>query len=1559
MAQGPSEGLDGHLGQLRDRLAAIYTQLPAALVTALAAALSDPPRLIDPDAPEDTLQECATSLLSDLISTYIAGDDLAFGSDQSGGFPALSEVSFALCNVVSNPALGKRNSEEAKSDGFDAGNASLFPPAPPQGKSKTLPPWCVGYLHGKPSQHEARLADEIKGGARKLGQNQGRIAVSRDVDFGIQRAAPQTSPEQNDYGLPIAPNVPRYFRTVLISNQGSSEVILFDIRALPEMKDKLRLHDDFDLAGNNSEKSAKDGKLEKGMGVSLAPGAEYQVAVELRCIPQDAAHLQQWLLLSFVPASIASAALEPAKHVFVIGRRISAVIAKSLADIQTLLSVEAIPFFPASLRTLFDTPPTTFLVGQKPALLASTRLFNLLATMSPPPAYKQSGALSYEPESLFAPGPTQDVALWQPLSAKTSGEDSKTRSKGDKSTIRENGIFPSGQTPPGFPTGAVGDASNQPVTPFSMPTNPAFNQQPNPFFGSFPAPDFGQLPNQQPAPFMNQPMNFLANPPQPLNPQQNQFFNPFFHQPNPPPNTAVHQPFIPPLNQAFGPQFPSQMTAAANQPLNPSYNQQFPPLGSLPNPPHSPSAALGFSPRAPPMSPPQLVPAMEIQQLTFWLNAQIAHTLEQFRFSGPQHAWHVQETLRASAHAYFDNYVRERQLQMRGGAPPRPLPPPHFSPGQGPFPPSSMPGPFTPVLGEGQFTPGLGLGALPAQPVPFPTPLPASPSSIPKPGSGVASSGGLRTPSPQQTGDRKSVSGPGGPDLASELGLPHDLSPEPGGVERHWGFGGGCGCGERQLRQLSRLLAMEETAMEKHIKAHDLYNVRLTLQAKAAPGEPALQLFALEVPGLPENRPSVLYADVVYLRVASAPQVEYAAFVWAVEMRPSPHVLLAIAKDLPTAAKLPVKKTGGEKTPAWARALAEEAVHARFTFDRLLLKRMHLALAKAALAPFPLLPCVCSRDSPRQSISPRNLDNAPDADRRKWSPPPALKSSSPNGLQETRDGGPDPDWADSFAPINVKLNRQQRQAVGSLLEGAGGRGPYIIFGPPGTGKTVTMVEMCLQLLQKGFPAPRRKARLCVCAPSNFAADLVCSGIAAGGIGTDVMWRLNDPRRTLASVKADVVSYCKYDAATGLFALAAAPSSYRVIVCTCGAAALLQEPPLADTAGAFTHILIDEAGQALVAETLIAFGLAREDTELVLCGDPRQLGPVVHSPVAAQHGLAQSLLEWYMKAAEREAETPTPNPSNPEEPAPAAGHTDILQRMFPKENNGPASAETSEGAGSAEYSHRTHVVKLVHNYRSHRKLLELPSRMFYKDELVATAEEAMVEPPRNWDEMQGSDFPMLFYGVRGQQMREGEAPSYFNPLEAERLVNLLAGLLQRGNITTADVGVMAPYRKQVQKLRLLLRARGLGAVRVGTVDDYQGQEERVIFISTVLTRPRAAHAGAKTGPDGSIGFLGNAKRFNVAITRAKALLVVVARRVPGGGVGDGAAVCAARGGRLDGHGGGGEEGEYEEGDDDIAEAVGRIAELSLLGMGDLDRQFPEGLDSQYSAFSEDLEWRVVL
>ena len=90
---------------------------------------------------------------------------------------------------------------------------------------------------------------------------------------------------------------------------------------------------------------------------------------------------------------------------------------------------------------------------------------------------------------------------------------------------------------------------------------------------------------------------------------------------------------------------------------------------------------------------------------------------------------------------------------------------------------------------------------------------------------------------------------------------------------------------------------------------------------------------------------------------------------------------------------------------------------------------------------------------------------------------------------------------------------------------------------------------------------------------------------------------------------------------------------------------------------------------------------------------------------------------------------------------------------------------------------------------------------------------------------------------------------------------------------------------MKKLRLLLRARELGAVRVGTVDDFQGQEARIIFISTVLSRPADGLLGGGTSKGGvltpqgvaadpAVGFFRNPNRFNVAITRAQALMVVL-------------------------------------------------------------------------------------
>lgn len=394
---------------------------------------------------------------------------------------------------------------------------------------------------------------------------------------------------------------------------------------------------------------------------------------------------------------------------------------------------------------------------------------------------------------------------------------------------------------------------------------------------------------------------------------------------------------------------------------------------------------------------------------------------------------------------------------------------------------------------------------------------------------------------------------------------------------------------------------------------------------------------------------------------------------------------------------------------------------------------------------------------------------------------------------------------------------------------------------------------------------------------------------------------------------------------------------RVFVCTCTSAFLLVTmanhqlgqlgmSKRVATKLLPTHILVDEAAQALLPETLIPLTLATPSSSIVLAGDPNQLGPTVHSIEAARGGLRQSLLERWI----------------------------------------------------ASVGIKGHGVQLKANYRSHAEILELPSRMFYRSSIVPRAHEREVQLPSGWDELDsagnGRDARMLFYGVRGQQMREGESPSWFNPVEAEAVVELLVALLEKTGLSASDVGVMATFRKQVQTIRLLLRARGLGAVRVGTVDDYQGQQERCIFLSTVITRPKTLHS-----VESELGFLNNPRRFNVAVSRAKALNVVCGHPLTlmeNPLWGEFIKHCVAR----DAFRGAGSEHvpsalavrehvrlrgcevvDERVDDGGIAAAVHRMAELSLLGAGDSDQLASEelGADSLYDVYGEAPSWRVQL
>ena len=865
-------------------------------------------------------------------------------------------------------------------------------------------------------------------------------------------------------------------------------------------------------------------------------------------------------------------------------------------------------------------------------------------------------------------------------------------------------------------------------------------------------------------------------------------------------------------------------------------------------------------------------------------------------------------------------------------------------------------------------------------------------------------------------------------------------------------------------------------------------------------------LYALRVPGLVEGFPPVVVGDVLRVRVASARagitrHDERADAQTNERSQPHDHLFARRVADVGVVVQSVVPRAGvvvvaapralsrparPERNPnlAWKpeEAIAQTVVtemtcHVRFAIDHATFRAQRRALAAAAAN--------------------AAIGVALDAMARRR----AGDASAPRASESCESSRPPSDDAvatPSTEAVVAHLNDEQRKVVLDVLRGdaeRGGRGrgvsPYCVLGPPGTGKTVTVVAAAAAAL-----ASDPRARVLLVAPAAFAADVVCSrlcefmradaaaaagfepfarpskkkievekgGGGGGGEGaedaegaegadtsddddepsTSPAWtwtiaRVNDPRRDPSSVKKDVLPFC-------VAADAPVARRARVVVASCASAGLLADAyvddvvarwtvadgalspgtidvPYPDAAtaaaerAAFTHVFVDEAGQATTPETLVPLRLATRRTSVVLSGDPAQLGPTVHSVVAGRGRCDDD----------------------------DDDDDDGDGEMTPGLTTSMLEMASGGGCGAR-------ATRLVRNYRSHRDIIDLSSRLFYRDGLVACAREettalprVLTSAPSTSTRGAGSGLPLaatrgneslgfvdddqddddddddeghlaaaaavtrsrvVFYAVKGAQTREsarGDSPSYYNPIEAHALVELLAGWLDRDaargddadaakdggagasavyaspRLRASDVGVIAPYRAQVLRLRLLLRGRGLGAVRVGTVDDYQGQEEKVVFISATATRtphPALLRAAGMTTGGGQLGFLACPRRFNVATTRAKCLNVVVGhpsalshwphwaallRRCAlagacfGPGMDDGSDVgqnrqnADRRGGSYPHPGPGG---------DDVGAAVAALAELSLLGGGAAEAEEDDDAMAR-SAFSEEQAWRVAL
>jgi helicase MOV-10 len=154
----------------------------------------------------------------------------------------------------------------------------------------------------------------------------------------------------------------------------------------------------------------------------------------------------------------------------------------------------------------------------------------------------------------------------------------------------------------------------------------------------------------------------------------------------------------------------------------------------------------------------------------------------------------------------------------------------------------------------------------------------------------------------------------------------------------------------------------------------------------------------------------------------------------------------------------------------------------------------------------------------------------------------------------------------------------------------------------------------MQLVQRdaGF-------KILACTPSNAAADLLVERLAAAGLTVEQLLRLNARSRAIESIPEDVREFSTFPKPAKLRA-------YRVVLTTCSSAALLQTLKIA--AGHFSHIVIDEAAQAEEPLALVPIAFfSDKDTNVILAGDPNQLGPVIKSDHCS--GLEMSYLERLM------------------------------------------------------------------------------------------------------------------------------------------------------------------------------------------------------------------------------------------------------------------------------------------------------------------------------------------
>lgn len=435
----------------------------------------------------------------------------------------------------------------------------------------------------------------------------------------------------------------------------------------------------------------------------------------------------------------------------------------------------------------------------------------------------------------------------------------------------------------------------------------------------------------------------------------------------------------------------------------------------------------------------------------------------------------------------------------------------------------------------------------------------------------------------------------------------------------------------------------------------------------------------------------------------------------------------------------------------------------------------------------------------------------------------------------------------TFAPLGYSyLNQAQQLGVNKVLAA---KDVAIVHGPPGTGKTTTLVEAIYETL-------RRESQVLVCAQSNSAVDLICERLVDRGINVlrignpnrvndkmlsftyerrfedhpdyPTLWQIRKTIRELRSTRKHSDQWhqkmdrlksrateLEFRINNDLF------SEARVIASTLvGSANKLLDGMK------FSTLFIDEAAQALEAASWIP---VRRAGRVIFAGDHCQLPPTVKCYEAAKQGLGISLME-------------------------------TVARLHPE-----------------------CVTLLSVQYRMHEDIMQFSSDWFYNGQMKAAAEVRYrgildLDLPIEWvdtklESVTGTEEETQVDTPTFREALSGVSHGRINVDEALLTVATLQDYIERIGKRRIleekiDFALISPYRAQVQYLRGLIRRTPFFKpfrpfITINTVDGFQGRESDVVLISLV-----------RANDEGQIGFLRDLRRMNVAMTRARMKLIII-------------------------------------------------------------------------------------